>query len=648
MQRSTTSSRQRAQQVLTELRGRSTTGDEVPASKRQRSVWMLLAEFWQLMRGQQRAVLMALLLGTVGTILGLVPPAATKFIIDNVLGKEPFPPWLASWSRVVTGTSATVLDRPAARGPLLATILGVVLIVAVSKASISLWARWIATRATKRLQLSVRRQAFEHAVRLPLHRVHALKSGGAASLLREDAGSVGELIFGLFFNPCRAVVQLAGSLCILAWVDWTLLVGGIALLPIVYVTHRTWIGRIRPLYRASRKSRQLLDAQTTETFGGMRVVRAFGRQQSEAARFVRSNNLVIRQELQVWWSSRMIELLWAMLIPLASMGLLWYGGTQVMAGQLSLGELMMFLVYLLMLLEPLAILAESAAALQNSLAALDRVLDLLAEPRELATATTFTRSLDRGQVRGEIELIDVSFAYPGTSSAVIGDVSLHVSAGQTVALVGPSGAGKTTLCNLVARFYDPTAGTIRLDGVDLREYDVEHYRRLLGIVEQDVFLFDGTIAENIAFGRPSATDAELIAAAEMANAAEFIDRLPKGYDTLIGERGVKLSGGQRQRLAIARAILADPKILILDEATSNLDTESEQLIQQGLGRLMTHRTSFIIAHRLSTIRHADLILVLEGGRVIEAGSHAELLSTTSRYRQMIELQSSTAEAWDVE
>ncbi len=257
----------------------------------------------------------------------------------------------------------------------------------------------------------------------------------------------------------------------------------------------------------------------------------------------------------------------------------------MLAGTLSVGDLMMFLVYLVMLLEPLAVLAESATTLQNNLAGLDRVFDLLEEPREMPSSPNAV-DVERENVAGHVQLRDVSFHYAGTDQLVLRDVNLEALPGQMIALVGPSGAGKTTLCNLVARFYDPVAGSVSLDGIDLRDINVESYRRLLGVVEQDIFLFDGTIAANIGYAARAATPDEIREAARIANAHDFIMALPDGYDTLIGERGVKLSGGQRQRLAIARAVLADPRIFILDEATSNLDTESERLIQQSLDTLL--------------------------------------------------------------
>jgi ATP-binding cassette subfamily B protein/subfamily B ATP-binding cassette protein MsbA len=344
-----------------------------------------------------------------------------------------------------------------------------------------------------------------------------------------------------------------------------------------------------------------------------------------------------RQELYAWWWMRAIEMVWETLIPLASAGLLFYGGWRVLDGHMTVGDLMMFLVYLLMLLEPLATLASSATQFQNSLSGLDRVLDLLGEAREMPSTPNSVK-VDKANIHGDIAFKNVSFTYPGGAAPALADVNLSIAGGQIVALVGPSGAGKTTLSNLVARFYDPTEGRITLDGRDLRHYDVESFRSILGIVEQDVFLFDGTIDQNISYARRDATPDQVRAAAAAANAAEFIDRMPHGMQTVIGERGVKLSGGQRQRLAIARAILADPKLLILDEATSNLDTDSERLIQQSLSMLMRGRTTFVIAHRLSTIARADLIVVIEGGRVTQTGTHGELMAQGGKYRTMVEQQ----------
>jgi len=609
-------------------------GEESKARKlghRQRGFFELLVAFWGLLGSQRRSVVAALSVLTVAIFLKLIPPYGTKLAIDSVLTDPPRPlpellqRWLPSdWSAASPMT-------------LLVAIAVMVVVVTILATAIGLLSRWTATRTVNHAQVMIRRHVYDHAIQLPLQQVQEMKSGGISSLIREDAGGVAELIFSMLYNPWRAIVQFVGSLIILMLVDWKLMLGGLLLLPVVWVTHRTWISRIRPLFRDIRKQRQGIDATATETFGGIRVVRTFARRRSESARFVREGDFLVRQQLYTWWWTRVIELIWEVAIPLASTGLLLYGGYQIIQAELTLGELMMFLVYLTMLLDPLATLAGSAVTFQNNLAALDRVLDVLDQDGEFPVRSDAV-VLQRETTRGAVSIRGVGFAYPNTPTAVLQGIDLEVQPGETVALVGRSGAGKTTLTNLIARFYDPAQGSILVDGHDLRDVEPQSYRRMLGIVEQDVFLFDGTIAENIAYARKHASEEELIAAARAAAAHDFISALPAGYETWIGERGFKLSGGQRQRIAIARAILADPKILILDEATSNLDSESERLIQQSLSKLLRGRTAFVIAHRLSTIRGADKIVVIEGGQIVQVGTHEALLEMPGRYRDMILLQ----------
>jgi ATP-binding cassette subfamily B protein/subfamily B ATP-binding cassette protein MsbA len=413
----------------------------------------------------------------------------------------------------------------------------------------------------------------------------------------------------------------------------------LAIVPGVMLISFTSARRIRPIYRSVRKDVEQIDGRVGETFSGIRVVRAFGREMLELVDYMRGRHAVLRKEMFAHRREMVLWTSWGLLLGIVNVVIVWYGGYLNLVGRATVGDIMAFQWYTFLLLSPVWNIVNSFSELQRSLAAMERVFEVLGMADDKPDKPG---ARDAPRVVDELTFEEVQFEYR-EGRPVVQEFNASIRGGSVVALVGRSGAGKTTVTDLVARFHDPTEGRIRLNGTDIRDFRLRSYRSLLAIVQQDVFLFDGSVRDNIAYGRHDATDGEIEDAARRANAHEFIERLPEGYETFIGERGVKLSGGQQQRLAIARAILASPQILILDEATSNLDTESEQLIQASMASLLADRTTFVIAHRLSTIRRADLILLMEDGRVIERGTHQDLMRAEGLYHDMVVRQMESQE-----
>jgi len=482
-----------------------------------------------------------------------------------------------------------------------------------------------------RVMLSLRRSLFTRLLHLPLATLHDMKTGGILSRLSGDIDSTTGLLQMAIVSPSISLIRLLIAVGILLWLNWQLALVALAVVPGAVLISFTSARRIRPIYRSIRKDVERIDGRVGETFSGIRVVRAFRRELLEILEYLRGRHTIVRKELfahrrELWlWTS------WGFALSAVNVAIVWYGGHLYLAGNASIGDIMAFQWYSFLLLNPVWQIVNSFSELQRSLAATERVFEVLGMSNDKPDRPD---ALDAPTSVNEIEFDAVDFEYR-EGRPVVRDFKVRVPGGAVVALVGRSGAGKTTVTDLVARFHDPTRGRILLNDTDIRRFRLHAYRSLLAIVQQDVFLFDGSVRDNIAYGRHDATDAEVEDAARRANAHEFIAHLPERYETFIGERGVKLSGGQQQRLAIARAILAAPQILILDEATSNLDTESEQLIQASMATLLAGRTTFVIAHRLSTIRRADLILLMEDGRIIERGTHEALMAHRGKYHDMV-------------
>jgi ATP-binding cassette subfamily B protein/subfamily B ATP-binding cassette protein MsbA len=554
--------------------------------------------------------------------LEMIEPLFMRYIINNVLLETAL-------------DSATRLSRLQVAGAAFLTVI-------VLSSLVNVLRDYRQRLLNTQVMLSLRRSLFDRLLHLPLARLWDMKTGGILSRLTGDVDTTTGLLQMAIISPAISVIRLVIAVFVLFSLNWRLAVMALAIVPGAMAVSFVAARRVRPIYRAVRKDVELIDGRVGETFSGIRVVRAFGREMRELLDYMRGRHTVLRKELFAHRRELVLWTTWGLLVSGVNVVIVWYGGHLYLSGLASIGDLMAFQWYTFLLLNPVWSIVNSFSELQRSLAAMERVfqiLELAADKPDRPDARTAPREVRR------LELDAVSFEYR-EGRPVVRDFSVDVAGGMVVALVGRSGAGKTTVTDLVARFHDPTGGRIRLNGIDIRDFRLRSYRDLLAIVQQHVFLFDGTVRDNIAYGRHEATDAEIEDAARRANAAEFIERLPEGYETIVGERGVKLSGGQQQRLAIARAILKAPQILILDEATSNLDTESEQLIQASMAALLAGRTTFVIAHRLSTVRRADLILLMEDGRVVERGTHDELMAARGTYAEMVERQMMAASGSD--
>jgi len=556
----------------------------------------------------RRRLSLGMLLLIVNRVSGLVLPASSKYLVDHVLS--------------------------AGRRDLLLPLAGAVLAATVVQAATSFGLSRLLGVAAQHAVTDMRRRIQAHVMRLPIRHFDATQTGVLISRIMSDAEGIRNIVGTGLVQLVGGLVTAVIALGVLFYLNWELTTITILLLAVFSGGMAIAFMRLRPIFRERGRLNADVTGRLTESLGGIRIVKAYVAERREQLVFTRGVHRLLRNVATSMTAISGVMALSTVIVGLVGALMIVVGGRAIIGGSMTLGDLLMYIFFTGMVAAPLVQIASVGTQVSEAFAGLDRI-------RELTSLTTEDdedrNRVPMGRLEGRITFEDVTFAYvPGIP--VLRHVSFEAPAGSTTALVGSSGSGKSTLISLVMAFNRPDAGVVRVDGRDLGTIRLRDYRSHLGIVLQDNFLFDGTIAENVRFARPEATIEEVRLVSRVAHCDEFIESFPDGYDTVVGERGVKLSGGQRQRVAIARAILADPAILILDEATSSLDSESEALIQDGLRALRRGRTTFVIAHRLSTIVSADQILVLEGGQVVERGTHAALLARGGRYTQLYEKQ----------
>jgi subfamily B ATP-binding cassette protein MsbA len=544
------------------------------------------------------------LLMIVNKVASLALPLSTRPLMDRVILKHQA--WLL--------------------GPLVLVVLAATCIQGVTSFALT----QSLSKEAQRLIAELRRKVQEHIGRLPVAYYDANKSGMLVSRIMTDVEGVRNLLGTGLVDFVGGVMLALLSLCVLLWTSPLLTAIALASISVFALVLIKAFGRIRPIFRERGKINAEVTGRLTESLAGVRVVKGYHAEAAEARVFSGGVERLLQNVMRTLTSISVLTLSATVLMGVVGASVMYIGARQIMAGALTLGGFAMFTAILAFLVAPVFQMVGIGTQITEALAGLDRTQEVLREKPEDQDPR---RTLAAGTIQGYVSFEGVTFAYDA-GKPVLHEVSFDSQPGTVTALVGPSGSGKSTIISLIAAFHEPTEGVIRVDGADLATLRLDAYRTQLGVVLQDTFLFDGSIRENVAFARPGATEEDIVQACRIARVDEFAEGFEKQYDTVVGERGVKLSGGQRQRVSIARAILADPRILILDEATSSLDSESEAAIQEGLAYLMKGRTTFVIAHRLSTIRRADQILVVEEGRVVERGTHESLYESRGRYYEL--------------
>ena len=583
------------------------------------SVFHLLQPHW-------KGLFLGLLAVAAETMAGLLEPWPLKVVLDSVLHTKKSPDWLSRFIGATFGLDNLAILR--------FTALAVILIAAMGAIGTYVEKQTI-TAVGQRVMHELRRTFYWHIQRLSMAYHDNKRTGDIISTVTNDIDSIQSAVSSGVLDALYYSLTLIGMIAIMFYLNWRFTLVALSVIPALFLVVYTFTKRIKKASRALRKKEAEMVSTLQEVLSSIRIVKAFGREEYEQKRFEEESIESVDLALQARNIKAKLAPGVEIIVAFGTALVLWFGARQVLSGALTPGVLVVFFLYLGKMYKPMRELSKMSDTYSKALIGWERIKDFLSidlQVRDLPGAQTAPN------FQGAIELEHVSFGYlPGR--LVLKDVSLQVKPGQVAALVGATGSGKSTLISLIPRFYDPQSGAVKIDGADVRKYKRKTVRQQISLVLQDTLLFRASIAQNIAYGKPEATHSEIVEAARLANADEFVDRLPEGYNTMIGERGVTLSGGQRQRIAIARAIIRNSPILILDEPSTGLDAASEKLVLEGLERLMENRTTIMVAHRLATIQKADVIFVLRDGAIVERGCHEELLAANGLYAQFYHLQS---------